>query len=87
VFTKNIDQALRIAKALEAGSVGVNCTSPVLAFDMPLGGWKGSGIGHERIEHSLKFLGIKSVYIKIADGGKDIIGWRDISEYLHEISY
>jgi acyl-CoA reductase-like NAD-dependent aldehyde dehydrogenase len=28
VYTKNIDRALRFAKGLEAGTVGVNCTSP-----------------------------------------------------------
>lgn len=28
VFTKNIDRAMRFAKGLEAGTVGVNCTSP-----------------------------------------------------------
>jgi aldehyde dehydrogenase (NAD+) len=75
VFSKNIDRALRISKALEAGSVGVNCTSPMLAFDMPLGGWKGSGIGQEGIEHSLKnFSEVKSVYIRISDDGKGIHG-------------
>lgn len=26
VFTKNIDRAMRFAKGLEAGTVGVNCT-------------------------------------------------------------
>jgi aldehyde dehydrogenase (NAD+) len=28
VYTKNIDRALRFAKGLEAGTIGVNCTSP-----------------------------------------------------------
>jgi acyl-CoA reductase-like NAD-dependent aldehyde dehydrogenase len=28
VYTKNIDRAMRFAKGLEAGTVGVNCTSP-----------------------------------------------------------
>jgi acyl-CoA reductase-like NAD-dependent aldehyde dehydrogenase len=38
VYTKNIDRALRFAKGLEAGTVGVNCTSPVTGIDMPFGG-------------------------------------------------
>jgi aldehyde dehydrogenase (NAD+) len=28
VYTRNIDRAMRFAKGLEAGTVGVNCTSP-----------------------------------------------------------
>ena len=47
VFTKNIDRALRFAKGLEAGNVGVNCTSPTTGKDMPFGGYKQSGIGRE----------------------------------------
>lgn len=47
VFTKDIQRAMRIAKLFEAGIVGVNCTSPSMAFDMPFGGWKGSGDGRE----------------------------------------
>lgn len=31
VYTKDIDRALRFAKGLESGTVGVNCTSPVTA--------------------------------------------------------
>lgn len=38
VYSQNINRALRVAKAMEAGSVGVNCTSPTIATDMPFGG-------------------------------------------------
>jgi aldehyde dehydrogenase (NAD+) len=47
VFTKDIDRALRVAAQLDAGSVGVNCTAPTLAADMPFGGTKSSGMGRE----------------------------------------
>ncbi|ORY17943.1 aldehyde dehydrogenase [Clohesyomyces aquaticus] len=47
VYTKDIDRALRFAKGLEAGTVGVNCTSPVTGRDMPFGGYKSSGSGRE----------------------------------------
>ena len=47
VFTKDIQRAMRVAKGFEAGSVGVNCTSPTMALDMPFGGFKGSGDGRE----------------------------------------
>jgi aldehyde dehydrogenase (NAD+) len=66
VYTKNIDRAMRVAKALESGYVGINCTSPVTARDLPFGGYKQSGQGREGWLHSLDiFLETKSVMIKI----------------------
>ncbi|KAF2262883.1 aldehyde dehydrogenase [Lojkania enalia] len=47
VYTKNIDRAMRFAKGLEAGTIGVNCTSPTTGKDMPFGGYKSSGVGRE----------------------------------------
>lgn len=43
VYTKDISRAIRVAKAFESGTVGINCTSPTFAVDMPFGGYKGSG--------------------------------------------
>lgn len=66
VYSKNIDRALRVAKAMEAGTVGVNCTSPSNASDMPFGGYKLSGVGREGFGYSLDhYLETKSVLIKI----------------------
>lgn len=66
VYTKDIHRALRFAKALESGTVGVNCTSPTLGRDMPFGGYKSSGIGREGFGYSLNnFLETKTVLIKI----------------------
>ncbi|KAJ9636535.1 hypothetical protein H2204_005368 [Knufia peltigerae] len=66
VYTTDINRAMRFAKALEAGTVGVNCTSPTLAKDMPFGGYKSSGSGREGLGHSLNnFLETKTVLIKI----------------------
>jgi aldehyde dehydrogenase (NAD+) len=67
VFTKNIDRAMRFAKGLEAGTVGVNCTSPTNGTDSPFGGYKGSGLGREGLPlYSMdNFLETKSVLIKI----------------------
>ncbi|KAK4935339.1 hypothetical protein LTR10_023601 [Elasticomyces elasticus] len=66
VFTKDISRAMRFAKALEAGSVGVNCTSPTLAIDMPFGGYKQSGEGRELSKHCLdEWTEIKSVFISL----------------------
>src|SRR5271154_4533967 len=47
VFTNDITRALRIAKELEAGTVGVNSAAPALSLTLPFGGWKQSGTGVE----------------------------------------
>ncbi|KAL4881270.1 Aldehyde/histidinol dehydrogenase [Aspergillus karnatakaensis] len=67
VFTKDLDRAVRTSKLLEAGTVGVNCTSPSTAKDMPFGGYKMSGIGREGFMHSLdSFLETKTILIKMS---------------------
>jgi aldehyde dehydrogenase (NAD+) len=66
VYTKDIDRAIRIAKALDSGYVGVNCTSPATARDLPFGGYKSSGQGREGWLHSMEnFVETKSVIIKV----------------------
>ena len=67
VFTKDIQRAMRIAKKFEAGSVGVNCSSPfAMSWDMPFGGWKGSGDGRELSKHSLDhWTELKSVFVAL----------------------
>lgn len=68
VYSKNIDRALRVAKAMEAGTVGVNCTSPTMGSDMPFGGYKLSGQSREGIEYSLEnYLETKTVLLKIEE--------------------
>ncbi|KAJ5288669.1 Retinal dehydrogenase 1 [Penicillium angulare] len=68
VYTKDISCAMRMAKKLEAGSVGVNCTSPTNFPDMPFGGYKASGIGREGWNSSLgNFLETKSVMVQLDD--------------------
>ncbi|KAE8354056.1 aldehyde dehydrogenase domain-containing protein [Aspergillus coremiiformis] len=64
VFTKDLDRAVRVSKLLEAGTVGVNCTSPTGAGDMPFGGYKQSGLGREGFLSGLdSFLETKTVLI------------------------
>jgi len=66
VYTKDISRALRFAKQLESGMVGVNCTSPTMAFDLPFGGQKQSGEGRESSLKSLhSWTQLKTVMIKI----------------------
>lgn len=66
VYTQDVDRALRIATRLESGMVGVNCTSPTGAWDMPFGGYKQSGVGRESFLLSLDdWLEHKSVFIRV----------------------
>jgi aldehyde dehydrogenase (NAD+) len=66
VYTKDLDRAMRVASRLEAGTVGINCTSPTKGDDMPFGGQKGSGLQRESYIHSLEtFMETKSVLIKV----------------------
>ncbi|KAI2786468.1 Retinal dehydrogenase 1 [Penicillium oxalicum] len=68
VYTRDISRALRVAKRLESGNVGVNCTSPTAAPDMPFGGYKASGTGREGWTVSIEnYLEVKTVFIKIDD--------------------
>ncbi|KAJ5678873.1 hypothetical protein N7462_007117 [Penicillium macrosclerotiorum] len=65
VFTNNLDRAVRMSKALQAGTVGVNCTSPTTALDAAFGGYKMSGTGREGILYSVdNFLQTKTILIK-----------------------
>lgn len=65
VYTRDIDRALRFAKASEAGTVAINCTSPTGAFDLPFGGYKSSGVAREGIHDSLdNYLETKTVIIR-----------------------
>jgi acyl-CoA reductase-like NAD-dependent aldehyde dehydrogenase len=46
VWTTGVDRALRVADALEVGTVWVNDHGKTVT-EMPFGGWKGSGVGRE----------------------------------------
>jgi aldehyde dehydrogenase (NAD+) len=66
VYTRDVSRAMRMATAMEAGTIGINCTSPSGGFDMPFGGYKASGIGREGIHHSLdNYLETKTVLMSV----------------------
>jgi aldehyde dehydrogenase (NAD+) len=66
VYTRDVNRAMRVAKALESGYVGINCTSPMTAHDLPFGGYKSSGQGREGLLYSMNnFLETKSVIMQI----------------------
>ncbi|QPC76868.1 hypothetical protein HYE68_007620 [Fusarium pseudograminearum] len=71
VYTKNVDRAMRVTQKLNSGYVGINCTSPTTARDLPFGGYKSSGQGREGWLYSLdNFLEVKSVMMKVDSGSK-----------------
>lgn len=45
-YTENLERSMRVAKELEAGTIGVNTTN-VYSITLPFGGWKESGLGRE----------------------------------------
>ena len=64
VWTRDVSKAHRVAKALRAGSVWVNCYQ---AMDpaVPFGGYKMSGYGRESgREHIEEFLETKAVWMR-----------------------
>ncbi len=68
VWTKDIDKAHRIAKALRAGNVWVNCWD---GGDMgtPFGGYKQSGFGRDKSHHAIdKYVNLKTTWIQLRGG-------------------
>lgn len=67
VVTKSVDNALKIANGLRAGTVYVNCYD-VFDANTPFGGFKDSGVGRELGEAGLKnYLESKTVIMRRPD--------------------
>lgn len=59
---------MRVARALEAGSVGVNTASPYGAYELPFGGFKASGIGRQKGSQALlAWTQEKSIFVNHSD--------------------
>jgi len=70
VFTNNVDNAISISNAIEAGTVWVNCYLQFRA-QAPFGGFKMSGIGRELGQYGLQnYTEVKTVMMKIPPGTK-----------------
>ncbi len=54
IFTKSIDNALKAAREIEAGSVIINRQSTFRTDNMPFGGFKMSGTGKEGIKYAVE---------------------------------
>jgi aldehyde dehydrogenase (NAD+) len=66
VWTRDVGKAHRMARAIRAGNVWVNCYGP-MDVQMPFGGYKMSGYGRESGRESLDaYLQTKAVYIRTA---------------------
>lgn len=71
VWTRDIDRALRFARAVDAGTVWVN-TYRSASFVSPAGGFKSSGYGkHNGFEAMREFTRIKSVVIDHSGRDRD----------------
>ena len=67
VWTQSIKRALKVSKAVRAGTVWVN-TYRAISYMSPFGGYKQSGLGRENgLESIREFLQTKSVWISTAD--------------------
>ncbi|XP_044515427.1 aldehyde dehydrogenase, cytosolic 2-like isoform X2 [Gracilinanus agilis] len=67
IFTKDLDKALTISSALQAGTVWVNCYGS-FSPQTPFGGFKMSGNGREMGEYGLhEYLEVKTITVKISE--------------------
>ncbi|XP_049638650.1 aldehyde dehydrogenase family 1 member A3 isoform X2 [Suncus etruscus] len=67
VFTRSLDKALKLAAALDSGTVWINCYNTIYA-QAPFGGFKMSGNGRELGEYALsEYTEVKTVTIKLDD--------------------
>ncbi|KXN93302.1 Aldehyde dehydrogenase [Leucoagaricus sp. SymC.cos] len=65
VFTENASRAIRVAHALEAGSIWVNCAQAT-EMNVPFGGYKQSGMGRELGQYALDtYTQVKAVHVNI----------------------
>jgi gamma-glutamyl-gamma-aminobutyraldehyde dehydrogenase len=65
IWTESVDRAVRVSRALRAGSVSVNAVD-ASDITMPFGGYKQSGFGRDCSLHALdKYSHLKSTWINV----------------------
>jgi acyl-CoA reductase-like NAD-dependent aldehyde dehydrogenase len=63
IWTRDLGRAIRVAKALRTGTIGVNSASSVFT-EAPFGGYKQSGIGREMGMHAVNlYTEVKNIYL------------------------
>jgi acyl-CoA reductase-like NAD-dependent aldehyde dehydrogenase len=66
IWTRDIGRALRVAKAVRAGTLAIN-TNQVIHTEAPFGGYKMSGTGRELGMHALDlYTEIKNVFVDLS---------------------
>jgi acyl-CoA reductase-like NAD-dependent aldehyde dehydrogenase len=66
IWTRDIARALRVAKAVRAGSLAIN-SNHVIHTEAPFGGYKMSGTGRELGMHALDlYTEIKNVFVDLS---------------------
>ena len=66
IWTRDIGRAIRVAKGIRTGVIGVNSASSVFT-EAPFGGYKRSGIGREMGMHAVNlYTEVKNVYLSEA---------------------
>ncbi len=66
VWTQDISRAHRMAKALQAGTVWVNCWDGSYDMALPFGGYKQSGFGRDRSLHAIEeYTHIKTTWVQL----------------------
>jgi betaine-aldehyde dehydrogenase len=63
IWTENAGRALRVARALDTGTISINSNTSV-RVSTPFGGFKQSGTGRELGPHALEhYTELKNVYL------------------------
>jgi acyl-CoA reductase-like NAD-dependent aldehyde dehydrogenase len=64
VYTQDLNRALRVSRAIRGGTINVNCAA-IVGPQVPMGGFKLSGVGREMGEYALRhYTEPKSIWIK-----------------------
>lgn len=65
VHTTNINTAVRVAEAVKAGTLWINCYN-MYNYQIPFGGFKQSGIGRELGKYALSnYTQVKAVHVRL----------------------
>jgi len=66
VWSKDISRAHRMARAVQAGTVWVNCWDPSGDMSIPFGGYKQSGFGRDKSLHAIdKYMNLKTTWVQL----------------------
>jgi len=68
LWTKNIERALRVARAVRSGVLSVNTNSSVFV-EAPFGGFKKSGFGRDLGTEAMQlYTEVKNIFVSVKDG-------------------